>query len=132
MKSILRKSLSPGSDKYYLFGQGRIKNGRLHVQIPMEEKNRKYGLCLDFLVPDEVKDRLGYVDRTETSLADSTAAYFPLQIRNLTNSNRVKIQIRISNDEHYSFILKVSAHVWEIIFSEIEWAKKRINEKGGN
>ena len=64
----------------YTVVQGRMKDGKLHIQGRGDNVNRDYGVAVDFPIMSDLADWLDNdVDHYEKSLAGTEAMYFPLQ-----------------------------------------------------
>lgn len=85
-----------GTGKVYHYAQFRLRDGKVHVQIPSGIGNRGYGCAFDLLAHTEFMEWLNDQDHTERSLADTKAVYVPGQIR--TNDNEA-LHIQISGTE---------------------------------
>ena len=71
---------SLASDIWYSQGQGRIIEGRLHVQFPLQKgKVNAYGISFDIYLPQEMLEQLSMYPTNVPSLAETDKYYFPLQ-----------------------------------------------------
>ena len=63
----------------YVELQGRIRNGKLHIQGKGTKINRSYGIAVDIAVPAKLVQWFSNQEHTLPSLAGSDAVYVPLR-----------------------------------------------------